>query len=134
MTRGRCVIAVIACIAATALASPAAAQTNTAEIAGVVKDATGGVLAGAGVVASQQQEITVPVGSRVTFVNGDRISHEIASGLDHNSLECREIDVVGFLSAGQRRDTATFDQAKTCRLHDVNNVGRAAYQGRIVIQ
>jgi hypothetical protein len=48
---GRCVIAVIACIAATALASPAAAQTNTAEIAGVVKDATEAMLARAVIVA-----------------------------------------------------------------------------------
>jgi plastocyanin len=80
------------------------------------------------------QEVTVPVGGRVTFVNSDRISHEISSGLDHESRDCPEVDVVGFLAAGQRRDTSTFDQTKTCRFHDHNNLGRAAYQGRIVIQ
>jgi plastocyanin len=101
------------------------APSDTSSVAGTVTISATGF---------SPQEITVPVGSRVTFVNGDSTSHEIASGLDHNSLECREVDVVGFLGAGQRRDTATFGQAKTCRFHDVNNVGRSAYQGRVVIQ
>jgi hypothetical protein len=53
MAHRRLVIAVLALIAATAMVSPVASQTNTAEIAGVVRDGTGGVLAGAVVVASQ---------------------------------------------------------------------------------
>ena len=50
------------------------------------------------------REITVPVGGRVTFVNADRVGHDINSGLDHTSRECAEVDVVGFLVAGQSRD------------------------------
>jgi hypothetical protein len=53
MAHCRRVMAVLAWIAATVAVSPAAAQTNTAEIAGVVRDATGGVLPGAVVIASQ---------------------------------------------------------------------------------
>ena len=80
------------------------------------------------------QELTVPIGGRVTFHNADRIGHDIASGLEHNAPECREIDLVGFLVAGERRDTAIFEQAKTCRFHDHDNVGAAAFQGQIVIR
>jgi plastocyanin len=80
------------------------------------------------------QEITVPVGGRVTFFNADRVSHDIASGLDHLARECAEVDAVGFLVSGQSRDTSAFAQAKTCRFHDHDNVGNPAYQGRIVAQ
>jgi hypothetical protein len=80
------------------------------------------------------QEMTVPLGARVLFVNADRIGHEISSGLDHNFRDCAEIDAVGFLVAGQSRETAPFAQAKTCRFHDHANIGIAAWQGRIVVQ
>ena len=79
-------------------------------------------------------EITVPVGGRVTFVNADRIGHDINSGLDHTTRECAEVDIVGFLVAGQSRDTFSFTEAKTCRFHDHDNVGNPAFQGRIVAQ
>jgi plastocyanin len=79
-------------------------------------------------------EITIPVGARVTFVNSDRLGHEISSGIDHNVRECPEVDVIGFLGPGQSRGTGTFDQPKTCRFHDHAKVGIAAYQGRIVVQ
>jgi plastocyanin len=78
------------------------------------------------------QEVTVAVGGRVTFVNADRIGHDIFSGLEHNSPECAEVDAVGFLVAGQRRETSVFEQSKTCRFHDHENLGNPAYQGRIV--
>jgi plastocyanin len=79
-------------------------------------------------------EITVGIGARVTFVNGDRVAHDIGSGIDHNSRECPEIDVVGFLLSGQRGETFVFEQTKTCRFHDHMNIGVEAYQGRIVVQ
>ena len=79
-------------------------------------------------------EITVTVGSRVLFVNNDRLAHEIWSGVDHESRDCPEVEVVGFLVAGQSRDTASFANAKTCRFHDHTNIGNPAYQGRIFVQ
>jgi plastocyanin len=80
------------------------------------------------------QEVTVPVGARVIFVNSDRASYDVSSGLDHNSRECPEIDAVGFLVAGQSRETSVFEQAKTCRFHEHANIGVAAYQGRVVVR
>ena len=80
------------------------------------------------------QEVTILVGARVTFVNSDRVSYDVSSGLDHNSRECPEIDAVGFLVAGQSRETSVFEQAMTCRFHEHANIGVAAYQGRIVVR
>jgi hypothetical protein len=79
-------------------------------------------------------EITVPIGARVTFVNADRIPRDILSGPDHTSRECPEVDVIGFLLPGQRRDTAAFDEPKTCRFHEHASVGNPAYLGRIVVR
>jgi plastocyanin len=80
------------------------------------------------------QEVTIPVGSRVTFVNMDRTGHEIWGGVDHASRDCDEVEAAGFLVPGQRRETAVFTAPKTCRFHDHANLGNPAFQGRIFIQ
>jgi plastocyanin len=80
------------------------------------------------------QEVTVPVGTAVTFVNADRVGRDVSSGLDHNASECPEVDAIGFLVPGQSRSTFAFEQPKTCRLHEHANVGVPAYQGRIVVR
>lgn len=79
-------------------------------------------------------EVTVPIGGRVLFVNNDRTGHEIWGGVDHESRDCPEVEVAGFLVANQSRETATFTAAKTCRFHDHANLGNPAYQGRIFVQ
>lgn len=79
-------------------------------------------------------EVTVAVGSKVTFVNQDSRPHDFAGGPDPNHPECPEIDVAGFVAAGQSRDTATFTTARTCRYHDHSYIGVPAFMGRIVIQ
>jgi hypothetical protein len=55
-------------------------------------------------------------------------------GPDHTRLDCPEVDVVGFLVPGQRKDTAPFPTARLCEFHDHVNVGNPAFQGRIVIR
>jgi plastocyanin len=80
------------------------------------------------------QEVTVPVGTAVTFVNADRVGRDVSSGFDHNAFECPEIDAIGFLVPGQSRSTFAFEQVKTCRFHEHANVGVPAYQGRIVVR
>jgi plastocyanin len=80
------------------------------------------------------QDVTVAVGSAVTFVNADRVGRDVSSGLDHNAFECAEVDAIGFLVPGQSRSTFAFEQPKTCRFHEHANVGVPAYQGRIVVR
>ena len=80
------------------------------------------------------RELSAPVGGRVTIVNNDRFGHEIWGGFDHESRDCPEVEVAGFLVPGQSRETGTFTAAKTCRFHDHTNLGNPAYQGRIFVQ
>ena len=80
------------------------------------------------------REVTVAVGGRVLFVNGDTRAHELWGGADHDHRDCPDVDVVGFLVPGQSRETGTFSVARTCDFHDHTNLGNPAYQGRILVQ
>ena len=80
------------------------------------------------------KEITVAVGARVLFVNHDVRSHELWGGPDHNNRDCPEVDVAGFLVAGQSRESGTFMRPQTCHFHDHTNYGNPAFEGRILVQ
>ena len=78
--------------------------------------------------------LTVPVGSRVTFTNADNRPHDFSGGPDPSRPQCPEIDVAGFVAAGQSRQTGVFATPQTCEYHDHTYIGVAAFQGRIVVQ
>ncbi|MFN7980096.1 MAG: hypothetical protein U0P30_18325 [Vicinamibacterales bacterium] len=80
------------------------------------------------------QDLTIPVGSKVTFTNADTRPHDFSGGPDPSHPECPEIDVAGFVAAGQSRDTGTFTVARSCQFHDHTFIGVPAFMGRIVIQ
>ena len=80
------------------------------------------------------QELTIPVGAKVTFTNVDTRPHDFSGGPDPAHPECPEIDVAGFVAAGQSRETGTFTVARTCTFHDHTFIGVPAFMGRIVIQ
>ena len=80
------------------------------------------------------QVLTVPVGTQVTFTNADNRPHDFSGGPDPSRPECPEIDVAGFIAAGQSRQTAPLTTARTCQYHDHTYIGVAAFQGRIVVQ
>jgi plastocyanin len=79
------------------------------------------------------REITVPVGSRVTFINDDFFPHDISGGPDPSTRDCPEIDAVGFIVPGQGKQTNPFETARTCEFHD-HSFHSPLYNGRIVIQ
>ena len=73
-------------------------------------------------------------GARVTFVNNDSRAHDMSSD-DHPAHTDRpEINQVGFLSAGQSRQTGNLTTARTCSYHDHNQSTNTSLQGTIVIQ
>jgi len=80
-------------------------------------------------------EATVAVGGRVAFVNNDNVPHDIQGGPDPEHPDCHEIDIVGFLTPGQSRQTAPLMNARTCEYHD-HTVGgdHHGFGGRIVIR
>jgi plastocyanin len=80
-------------------------------------------------------ETSVDVGGRVTFVNSDDLPHDIQGGPDPEHHDCPEIDIVGFLTPGQRRQTEAFTAARTCEYHDHSDPDvHHGFVGRIVIR
>ena len=80
------------------------------------------------------RSVTVSVGSRVTFVNNDSRAHQMNSNSHPVHTDCPEINQVGFLSAGQSRQTGNLNTARTCGYHDHNQSTNRSLQGTIVIQ
>ena len=80
------------------------------------------------------QRITVPVGSRVTFINNDTRTHEMNSDPHPNHGDCPAIDDVGFLAAGQSKQTGNLTVVRTCGFHDHNQPTAASLTGQIIVQ
>lgn len=80
------------------------------------------------------QVITVPVGSRVTFINNNSRSHEMHSDPHPEHGDCPPIDDVGFLAPGRTRLTGNLTVARTCGYHDHALPDIASLRGRIIVQ
>ena len=80
------------------------------------------------------KRITVPPGSRVTFVNNDSRPHEINSDPHPNHGDCPPIDDVGFIAVGQSKQTGNLTVSRTCGFHDHIQPEVAALQGQIIVQ
>ncbi len=78
--------------------------------------------------------MTVPRGTQVTFVNNAGRAHDMSSDPHPTHENCPELNSVGLLSAGQRRQSANLNAAGRCGFHDHNQPGNAALQGTITIQ
>src|SRR6266576_2889401 len=78
--------------------------------------------------------ITVAPGTRVLFINNDGGSHFMASNPHPEHTDCVELNQVGLLSPGQRRETGNLNTVRTCGFHDHDNPTNTRFQGRIVIQ
>lgn len=90
------------------------------------------VISAAGVLTPS--EITVPAGSRVLFVNNHARPHLVASDPHPEHTDCPEINQVGLLAPGQRRETGNLVTVRTCGLHDHDDPDNASLRGRIVIR
>lgn len=77
--------------------------------------------------------VTVPVGSRVTFVNNDSQSHQMSSDPHPVHNDCPAINLSN-LSPGASGQTGVLNTARTCGFHDHNLPDDASLQGTIVIQ
>jgi plastocyanin len=77
--------------------------------------------------------ITVALGSRVTFVNNSNRAHDMSSDPHPEHTDCPEINV-GNIVPGQSRQTENLNRARTCGFHDHNENSNTALQGTIRIQ
>jgi plastocyanin len=80
------------------------------------------------------QRIQVPIGSRVTFINNDSRTHEMNSDPHPTHGDCPAIDDVGFLAAGQTKQTGNLTVARTCGFHDHNQPTVPSLTGQIIVQ
>lgn len=80
------------------------------------------------------RDIIVAPGSRVTFVNNDSRVHEMNSDPHPDHSDCREINAVSFLAAGQSKATDNLNTVRTCGFHDHSQPSNTSLQGTIRIQ
>jgi plastocyanin len=78
------------------------------------------------------KDITVAVGSRVTFVNSDSQPHDMASDPHPEHTDCPPL--VAFAAPGQSGTTQNLNTVRTCRFHDHNQPSNSNLQGTVRIQ
>lgn len=78
-------------------------------------------------------QVNVSAGTRVTFVNNDTRSHNMTSDPHPEHTDCPEINSVGLLAPGQRRETGNLVAIRTCGFHDHDDPppAGARWTGRI---
>ena len=79
-------------------------------------------------------ELVVPPGTRVLFVNNDSRRHDMASDPHPDHSNCPEINQVGLLAPGQRRETGNLVTVRACGFHDHENPDNASLKGQIIIR
>jgi plastocyanin len=80
------------------------------------------------------KSIQIAVGSRVTFTNNDSRPHNMTSDPHPDHGDCPPINDVGFLAAGQTKETGNLTVARTCGFHDHDLFANTSLQGSIVIK
>lgn len=89
-------------------------------------------ISSAGVVSPKT--LTVPAGTRVTFVNNNSRPHEMNSDPHPEHTDCPELNQIGFLTPGQTKLTGNLNTRRTCAFHDHNQDSNQNLLGSIVIQ
>ena len=89
-------------------------------------------ISAAGVISPAQ--LVVSPGTRVLFINNHSKPHNMTSDLHPDHLECPEINQVGVLNPGQRRETGNMVSVRTCGIHDHDDFQNSALQARIVVR
>jgi hypothetical protein len=80
------------------------------------------------------RNVTVPAGSRVTFVNNANANRNPASDPHPVHTDCPEINLVGFLSPGQSRTSGNLNTPRVCGFHDHDDPSNTSLQGTITVQ
>lgn len=105
--------------------SPTSPGANDGPIAAtIVIDATGTVT---------PKDVTVPVGSRVTFTNNHSAAHDMSSDPHPVHTLCPSLNV-GLTNPGQSGTSRNLDTARVCTYHDHINETNTALMGTIRVQ
>jgi hypothetical protein len=79
-------------------------------------------------------ELVVAPGSRVLFINNHVRPHNMTSDPHPEHDDCPEINQVGLLASGQRRETGNLVTVRTCGVHDHDDPDNRNLRARIVIR
>lgn len=126
------VVAITAAACGGSSSTPTMPTTPTPPPTGTPGDTATITISASGTVSPSS--VTITRGGRVTIVNNDTRSHEMASDPHPEHTQCTEINQIGFLTAGQQRTSGNFNTARTCSFHDHNLPDNAGLKGTIVIQ
>ena len=131
---------VVASLALAALATACGgSSTSPSGVTVVVQDGgnTGAVGATITITSAgaSPRNVTVAVGQRVTFVNNDNRSHEMASDPHPQHGSCPSMEHgLGTIGAGQTKTTNAFANAGTCNFHDHLDSSNGNLKGTITVQ
>ena len=79
------------------------------------------------------RDITVALGSRVTFVNNDSAPHDMTSNPHPEHTDCPALNI-GFIAPGASGISQNLTTARVCGFHDHNQPSNTNLQGTIRIQ
>jgi len=79
------------------------------------------------------KDITVAVGSRVSFVNNDTTPHDMDSDPHPEHTLCPPLNI-GFIAGGATGVSQNLTTARVCTYHDHNQPSNTNFQGTIRIQ
>jgi len=127
---------IAATFALTLAASGGSDSTPTAPSGGDSGGGTGTIAATITITSSgvSPKTVTVPPGSRVTFVNNDSRNHEMNSDPHPTHGDCPGINQVGFLTPNQSRTSGNLNTVRTCGFHDHLLDTNTSLQGTIIVQ
>jgi hypothetical protein len=77
--------------------------------------------------------VTVPVGSRVNFVNQSSANDEVTSDPHPIHTDCPPL-TIGVIRPGQTGQTGVLNVARTCGYHDHGRSEDERWQGTIIVQ
>jgi plastocyanin len=80
------------------------------------------------------KSVEITLGDRVLFINNDARSHSIGSNPHPDHTDCPNINQVGFLKSGDRRETGNFVTARVCGFHDHDAPNDQTMFGSITIR
>ena len=104
--------------------SPGGSANDGPITATIVIDSTGNVT---------PKDVTVAVGSRVTFTNNHSAAHDMNSDPHPAHTLCPALNV-GLISPGQSRTSSNLSTARVCTYHDHLNETNPSLQGTIRVQ
>jgi len=78
--------------------------------------------------------LTVPPGTRVLFVNNDTRRHDMTSDQHPDHLDCPDLNQVGVLNPGQRRESGNLVTVRTCGFHDHDDPDNVNLRGSIIVR